>query len=126
VADIIEFPTVGRPRPAADSAGSGKAGSDKIAAVRRALDRLTDAAAALRRSRHGLERQHDVLGTVKGLLQAQALQSQAIAALALSIESAIATEDLSTMIALQTELRGLMMSRAEPSDTAPPRTDAAD
>src|SRR5271155_2296402 len=56
--------------------GSGKTGSGKTGALRRGIDRLTDAAAALRRSRIGLERQHDVLGTVKGQLEAQALQSQ--------------------------------------------------
>lgn len=114
MADIIEFPTAGRPRPLPDS-------PDAPSALRRGIDRLADAAAALRRSRDGLERQHDVLGTVRGLLEAQALHAQAIAALALSIETAIAADDLSAMIALQGELKSLLSGAADR-----PRSDAAD
>ena len=111
VADIIAFPTAEPSRPSADTAGP----------LRRGLHRLAEAAAALDRSRASLERQHDVLGMVKGQLDTQALRAQAIAALAGTIELAVAAGDLPAMIALQAELTGLMAGAA-----SPPLTDAAD
>jgi hypothetical protein len=111
VADIIAFPTADPRRLSADTAGT----------LRRGLHRLADAAAALDRSRAGLERQHDVLGAVKGQLDVQALRAQAIAGLAGTIALAIAAGDLPAMVALQAELTGLMASAA-----SPPLTDAAD
>jgi hypothetical protein len=112
VADIIEFPIAGRSHPSAETTGALRAG----------IGRLADATEALQRSRARLERQYDVLGTVKDLLEAQMLYSQAIAALALSIETAIAAGDLASMIMLQAELKSLMARAAAPL----PQSDAAD
>jgi len=115
VADILEFPQVGRRAP--------RARSGVLASLRDSIERLDDATAALRRSRDDLIDRHDALDGVRGQLLAQVAGARIIAGLARAIEDAIAADDAAAIAALQAELKTMLDAHAA---HAPILTDAAD
>jgi hypothetical protein len=100
VAEILTFI-----RRGPETAGASSAA---LASLRRSIGQLTDAVAALERSRDNLAHHHDALGCVKDELLVQVDQAHAIAALADAIEHAIATDDQPALAALQARLRALL------------------